>query len=174
VAEVQQARDVLAVGDRQAAAAHLQQAAALLRKDAARAPSDVKAALLDAALDLEEHARFVVLGAFTSAGQLDAVQGRSEYALAQYHHWRALESWAGRSAAETGRELRQAADLVERSAVWTGHRLDVVAATAVHQARAVADTLVARGHRATEEVDAAIAAMGEQIRALGRDIGRRS
>jgi hypothetical protein len=174
VDEVRQGRDALAVGDRQPAAEHLQQAAALLRKAATRAPSDVKAALLDAALDLDQHARFVMSGALTSAGQLDQVRGRVQYALAQYHHWRALDSWARRSAAETGRELRRAADLVEGVTVWTGHRLDVAAATAVHQARAVADTLVARAHRATEEVDAAIAAVAQQIRALGRDIGRRS
>jgi len=172
--EIRQAHDRLAGGDRQAAAAHLQQAATLLRGLAAQAPGDVRAALLDAALDLEEQARFVSQGALTSADQLDAARGRAEYVLARYHQWRAVEAWARRSAVETGRELERAIHLVERAAVSAGHRLDDAAVASVHKARAVAEALRARADRATEEIDAALASVAERIRTLGRDIGRRS
>ena len=156
-------------GDRKAAAAEIREAAKLLRSEAGLAAAGAKRFLDPAAAELDKVARRI---GSVDEKTLRETFARAYHALAAYEEWRATEAWARKESVKAGTYLSAAAAQLERAGAWAEPKVNRAAAAAVKKARAVSQKLFKGSRLRRDEVSKAITGLRNQIKALGRKIGK--
>lgn len=152
------------------AASEMRKAAAHLKITAAQAALATRHALLRSAHELETLARRVEAGTVKSVTELDRAFARAAHALS-HHHWVMAErSWAAQQSARAGRQLRAAADDLERAASRTGKALESATGTVVKDTRIISGKLVEGTGFVFDEIGKGILTFGKQVESVGKGI----
>jgi hypothetical protein len=156
--------------DARQAAAELRKAATYLKITAGNAAAATKRALLRSADELDELAHRVEAGTVRTVGELDRAFARASHALSHHHCVIAERSWAARQTTRAGKQLRAAADNLERAAMRTGKALQTATETAVKDARIVSGKLVEGTGFVFDEIGKGFAAFGKLVENTGKSI----
>ncbi len=158
-----QARESFLMKDAHAAAIEILKGAAFLKLQASRATGEAKKALTASEQELERLAGGVENGTVTSVQDLRRAFARADRALAEEHLQNAVESWSKKESDHAGQELKSAADDVELTLSWAGHKLNTTTDAAVKEAHAVAAKLTEGAAWTKEEVGKGLDAMSKEV-----------
>lgn len=162
------ARNAFLAVDAAEAAAQIRKAAIYLRITAGHAVDGSKWALIRSAHEFEGLAHRIEEGTVKSVGELDAAFAR---ALHSHHHCVLAErSWMARQNERAGKQLRAAADNLEKAAARTGHALQTATAAVAKETRLVAGKLVEGTGFVVDEVGKGFAKFGKQVEDVGKGI----
>jgi hypothetical protein len=164
------AREVFLSVDAREAAVQIRKAATYLRITAAQAADGSKRALLRSAQELEGLAHRVEAGTVKSVGELDAAFARALHALSHHHCVLAERSWMARQNERAGKQLRAAADNLEKAAARTGRALQTGTAAVVKETRLAAGKLVEGTGFVVDEIGKGFARFGKQVEDVGKGI----
>jgi hypothetical protein len=164
------AREAFLEVDAREAAAELRKTATYLKITAAQAAAATRHALLRSAHELESLAHAVEAGTVKSVSELDAAFARASHALSHHHCVMAERSWAAEQTARAGKQLRAAADNLERAAQRTGKALQTATGAAVKDARIISGKLVEGTGFVFDEIGKGIARFGKQVESTGKTI----
>lgn len=164
------AREAFLEVDAREAAAEMRKAATYLKITAGQAAAATKRALLRSAHELDVLAHGVEAGTVKSVSELDHAFARAAHALSHHHCAMAERSWAAEQTARAGKQLRAAADNLERAAARTGKALQTATGDAVKDARIVSGKLVEGTGFVFDEIGKGFAAFGRQIENVGKGI----
>lgn len=156
--------------DAREAAEEMRNAATHLKITAGQATLATRHALLRSAHELESLAKRVEAGAVKSVTELDRAFARAAHALAHHHCVMAERSWAARQNARAGRQLRSAADNLERAAARTGQALETATGTVVKDTRFLSGKLVEGTGFVFDEIGKGILTFGKQVETVGKGI----
>lgn len=164
------ARNAFIAVDAAEAASQIRKTAIYLRITAGHAVDGSKRALIRSAHELEGLAHRVETGTVKSVGELDAAFARALHSLSHHHCVLAERSWMARQNERAGKQLRAAADNLEKAAARTGHALQTATAAVARETRLVAGKLVEGTGFVVDEVGKGFAKFGKQVEDVGKGI----
>lgn len=167
---MEHAREAYLAVDVRDAAKALRKAATYLKISAGQAGAASKHALQHSARELESLAQRVEAGTVKSVAELDAVSARALHALSHHHCLLAERSWAAEETRATGRQMRAAAENLERAAARTGKAVQTATHNVASGVRVISGKLIEGTGFAIDEVGKGIAALGGQIDNVGKRI----
>jgi hypothetical protein len=165
-----QAREAFLAVDLGEAAAALRKAATYLKISASQAADGSKRALLRSAHELDSLAHRVEAGTVKSVAELDSASARALHSLSHYHCVLGERSWAAEQTQAAGRQMRAAADNLERAAVRTGKAVQHATHEVAKDVRIVSGKLIEGTGFAFDEVGKGFAALGRQVEYVGKKI----
>jgi hypothetical protein len=168
----QRARESLLRRDYEAAAEELRQIASYLRTQAEGVADDVREGLLTSARDLERVAEDIRRGVSVSARDIDRAVAGARHALARHHLLRAQEARARNAISEAGKELRLAADEMEKGFQSLGEEVASTTAAVARDARSLADRIALGGRWTETEFQQSVDALRREIDRLGERVRR--
>ncbi len=152
--------------DLKAAGTEIRKGAGFLKKKVKEASKDGKEGLKASIQELEKLAGDVEKGTVTSEEKLKDTFARSYQALANHHYLKASESWAKKKTKETGQALTAAAQYLEETARWSGHKLETGTVEVVNYVRTVGGKLIKGTGYEAEEVGKGIKEIGRELAGL--------
>jgi hypothetical protein len=164
------ARNAFLAVDVREAAAQIRKSATYLRITAAQAVDGSKRALLRSAHELEGLAHRVEAGTVKSVGELDAAFARALHSLSHHHTLLAERAWIARQNELAGKQLRAAADNLEKAAARTGHALQTATVAVAKETRLVAGKLLEGTGFVVDEIGKGFAKFGKQVEEVGKGI----
>jgi hypothetical protein len=167
---MERAREAYLKVDAADAAAELRKAATYLKISAAQAAAGTKRTLLRSAMELEMLAKRVETGTVNSVGELDAATARALHALAHHHCVLAEKSWVQRETRCAGKQMRAAADNLERAAARTGETLRSATRAVARDVRVISGKLVEGTGFVVDEVGRGFTSLGKQVETVGKGI----
>jgi len=166
----QKAHESFLKKDMKAAVSEIRQGEDLIKKEAEKATEEAKKGLTASADELEKLAKDVEKGAVTSEKKLKDTFARAEHALAKHHYLKASEQWAKKETKETGNALKKAAQHMEQTAKWAGHKLEAGTVKIIDEVRFMSGKLIQGTGWVADEVGKGIQNMGAEITKLGEKI----
>jgi hypothetical protein len=167
---MEQAREAYLKVDAADAAAELRTAATHLRISAAQAAAGTKRTLLRSAMELESLAKRVETGTVKSVGELDAAIARALHALAHHHCILAEKSWMPRETRYAGKQMRAAADNLERATARAGEAMRSATREVTRDVRVISGKLVEGTGFVVDEVGRGFTSLGKQVETVGKGI----
>lgn len=153
------------------AGVEVRKGAAFLRVESGRGDTVSKEALLKSAGELEKLGDEMEKGTVNTVAPLNQGFARADLALAEHYHALAEQAKSEKDSVRTGRALEGAAYYVEKSAAWSGHRLEAGGSTAVRGAHTLADKLKNGAAWTGEEIGKALSAVGDETTKLAGSLG---
>jgi hypothetical protein len=167
---LQRARADLERGRRESASDQLDRAAAILRLGAVGAPTGERANFENAAGELSDTSRRVSAGSERAGRTFDQGLARLSHRMAAYHLANARQSWGGREAKLTGREMRAAMTHLENATRWSGARAERAGREITSDALRTSERLVRGAEGVPEDVGRSIDRLGGEIDRIGREV----
>ena len=167
---MERAREAYLKVDAADAAAELRKAATHLRISASQAAAGTKRTLIRSAVELEALARRVEAGTVKSVGELDAAIARALHSLAHHHCVLAEKSWVQRETRCAGKQMRAAADNLERATARTGEALRSGTRKVAKDIRVISGKLVEGTGFVVDEVGRGFTSLGKQVETVGKGI----
>ena len=164
------AREAFIGVDAAVAAAEIRKAATHLRISAGQAAAGSKRALLRSAHELESLAKRIEAGTVRSVNELDAAFARALHALAHHHCVLAENSWSHHETRCAGKQMRAAADNMERSAARAGHALQNATHEVAEDVRIISGKLVEGTGFVVDEVGKGFTSLGKGVENVGKGI----
>jgi hypothetical protein len=163
-----QARDALQKGNTKAAAEQLSHGMLYMRLEGGRATKDAKPMLKSSELQLKQVVDGLKKGTAPSAGLLDSAYTNANLALARHHYLKAKDNWDDRAAEIVGHDLKAAANELQFAIAWSGQPLSQSTKQATYDIATMGQKMIDGNDYTTDDVDKAIAAIGQQIDAFGK------
>jgi len=160
--------------DTAATARALRSAAASVRRDAAEANENARAALTRSADELDSLGASIARGTKRTAASLDSAFARLEYSEALSRLANATEAWAKQQRTRASEELQAAADNFDRAANDAKVTLDPAGTKAAADARDIAERLRTGAEVTDAEFRKTAAELEKQMRRVGARITRTS
>jgi hypothetical protein len=167
---LQRARADLERGRRATASEQLDRAAAILRLGAAGAPAGERTNFENAARELADTSRRVSAGTERAGRTFDKELARVSHGLATYHLANARQSWVGREAKLTGREMRAATTHLENAARWLGATAEGSVRQITSDTLRMSERLVQGAAAVPEDVGRSIDRLGGEVDRIGREM----
>lgn len=164
---LQSARGAFLEVDAARAGEQIRAAAKQFRDGAATVAEDSRAALHDAAHDLEKFAVRVEERSVASIQEFDKRVARAFHALAAHHVDGGRVAWQAREQQLTGRRLRAAADNLETGLKLSGQRVGDAAEETIRDARLISAKLIEGSGYAVDDVGRVFERLGREVENLG-------
>lgn len=170
ISDLDQAGDQIKEGNAQEGSSKLREIARTIENEASSAGAKSKSALQAAARELTSLAKEVESGAKVSEERVKSTFSRVGQRLAMHHQNRAKESWARKETKQTAHDLKVAANYLERSAKWSGRKLEKGAQVAINDARKISGKLDEGAAYSVNEVAKAVQGLGSAISTASRKL----
>jgi hypothetical protein len=167
---LQRARADLERGRRASASEQLDRAAAILRLGAAGAPTGERTNFENAARELTDTSRRVSAATERAGRTFDQGIARVSHGLAAYHLANARQSWVGREAKLTGREMHAATTHLENAARWSGATAERAGREITSDTLRLSERLVRGAAAVPEDVGRSIDRLGGEVDRIGREM----
>jgi hypothetical protein len=164
-----QAREALAKNDKKEAAQQLGRGVLYMRMEGGRASKEAKPILKKSELTLKHMADGLKSGAAPSLTALDSAYARANYSLALHHYLNAKENWADRAGNVVGHDLKAAANELRFAIVWSGQTLSESTKQTLYDVAVVGEAMADNSDYTNDDVDKAIATMGQQVDLVGKN-----
>lgn len=168
--DFQRARESFLKKDLKASAAAIRNAAAYFMKLQAQAEEKRERTFFASQEALSKLAARVEKGAVKSAQELDRAFVDAYHALAEYHYWKALESWAKEETTKAGQELEAASAYLARGSEQAGGKMKSGVRAVIEESHLLAGKLIQGGGWAKAEAEKQIKALGVEIDNWGKKI----
>jgi len=167
---LQRARADLERGRRTSASEQLDRAAAILRLGAAGAQTGERTNFEKAARELTATPRRVSAGTERIGRTFDQGLARVSHGLAAYHLANARQSWVGREAKLTGRELGAATTHLENAARWSGVTVERTGREIASDTLRMSERLVHGAAAVPEDVARSIDRLSGEVDRIGLEM----
>jgi hypothetical protein len=119
---------------------------------------------------LSKLAAMVEKGVVKSAQELDRAFVDAFHVLAEYHYWKALESWAKEETMKAGQELEAASAYLARGIEQAEGKMKSGVRSVIEESHLLAGKLMQGGGWAKAEAEKQIQALGGEIENLGKKL----
>jgi len=150
----------------QAAATDIRKAVAYMKMESGRATAEGKKLIQTSVQELEKLAGEMQKGAVADLKDMQHAFVRAEYALAQHHYLKAVESHAKNDAQKTGQALQSSADYIDSGQVWMTRKMNEGADDVTKEARRIGAKLLEGSTVAATEAGKAFDGLGKELDAF--------